>query len=129
MARANAPTEQDDALEALETPYCLVLTTVADEQQAQALAHRIIETRLGACVQIDHVHSVYRWDGQLCSEPECRLMIKTRRALFEALAQFIRANHSYKVPEIVQIALTAGSADYLHWIDEGTQSGGCPEQS
>ena len=121
MARPNVPMARDDAIEAPETPYCLVFTTVADEQQAQDLARRIVEARLGACVQIDHVHSVYRWGGQLCSEPECRLMIKTRRALFEALAQFIRANRSYEVPEIVQIALTAGSADYLRWIDEGTQ--------
>ena len=68
-----------------ETPYCLVLTTVPSEERAQTLAREIVEARLGACVQIDHIHSVYRWDGQLCSEPECRLMIKTRNARFEVL--------------------------------------------
>ncbi len=118
MPRETAATAQGDGA---DTPYCLVLTTVADEPQAQTLARQIVQARLGACVQIDHIHSVYRWDGQLCSELECRLMIKTRHALFEALAQFIRAHHTYEVPEIVQIPLTAGSTDYLRWVDAGTQ--------
>lgn len=107
-----------------ETPYCIVLTTVPDEQQAQTLAHQIVEARLGACVQIDRIQSVYRWNGQLCSEPEYRLMIKTRKALFDMLAQFIRAQHTYEVPEIVQIPVTAGSADYLRWVDDGTRPDG-----
>ncbi|TAM50082.1 MAG: divalent-cation tolerance protein CutA [Burkholderiaceae bacterium] len=126
MARANGTAAQGDALEAPETPCCLVLTTVADEQQALALARQIVQARLGACVQIDRIQSVYRWGGQVCSEPECRLMIKTRKAQFEALAQFIRAHHTYDVPEIVQIPVTAGFMDYLRWIDEGTQPGDSP---
>ena len=109
-----------------ETPYCLVLTTVPDKPQAQTLARAIVEARLGACVQIDQIHSVYLWDGQLCSEPECRLIIKTRNTRFEVLEHFIRAHHPYEVPEIVRIALTAGSADYLRWIDEGTRPGDGP---
>ena len=109
-----------------ETPYCIVLTTVSSEELAQALARQIVEARLGACVQIDSIQSIYRWEGQLCSEPECRLMIKTRNACFAALAQFIRARHTYEVPEIAQIAVTGGSTDYLRWIDEGTRSGDDP---
>ena len=103
-----------------ETPYCIVLTTMPDEAQADTLATRIVEAGLGACVQIQPVRSVYRWQGQLCREPECLLLIKTRQARFEALAQFIRAHHPYETPEIVQIPITAGSSDYLRWVDAGT---------
>lgn len=109
-----------------ETPYCIVLTTVSSEEQAQALARQIVEARLGACVQIDRIRSIYRWDHQLCSEPECRLMIKTRKDRFSALARFIRTHHAYEVPEIVQIPVGAGSTDYLQWVDEGTQAGDDP---
>ena len=104
-----------------ETPYCIVLTTMPDEAQGDTLATRIVEAGLGACVQIQPVRSVYRWQGQLCRAPECLLLIKTRRARFEALAQFIRAHHPYETPEIVQIPITAGSSDYLRWVDAGTQ--------
>lgn len=106
-----------------ENAYCLVLTTVSTAQQAETLARKIVEAGLGACVQIEAIRSVYRWQGALCDEPEQRLSIKTRRARFEALERFIRANHGYETPEIVQVPITAGSAAYLQWMDEATQGG------
>ena len=106
-----------------EPGYCLVLTTVSTVQQAEALARRIVEAGLGACVQIEAIRSIYRWQGVLCDEPEQRLSIKTRQACFKALESFIREHHSYETPEIVQIPITAGSTAYLQWIDEGSQGG------
>ena len=102
--------------------HCLVLTTTATEAQADALARQIVEARLGACVQIHALKSVYRWKGALCDQPEWQLCIKTRQALFEALAQFITARHTYETPEIMQIPITAGSAAYLRWLDDETQA-------
>ena len=102
--------------------HCIVLTTTASETQAETLARLIVEAKLGACVQIHPLKSVYRWKGALCAEPEWQLSIKTRQARFEALAQFITAHHPYETPEIVQIPITAGSAAYLRWLDDGTQA-------
>ena len=104
-----------------ETVYCVVLTTVPTAAQAESLARRIVEARLGACVQIESIQSLYRWQGTVCNEPEFRLSIKTRHAQFAALERFIRAHHSYETPEIVQIPITAGSAAYLQWLDDTTQ--------
>lgn len=102
--------------------HCLVLTSTATEAQADALARQIVEARLGACVQIHALKSVYRWKGALCDQAEWQLAIKTRQALFEALAQFITVRHAYETPEIVQIPITAGSAAYLRWLDDETQA-------
>jgi len=101
--------------------YCLVLTTTATAEEAQSLARGIVEARLGACVQIQPIQSIYRWQGRLCDETEFRLSVKTLRARYAALAHFIVAHHSYETPEIVQVPITAGSAAYLQWIAEGTQ--------
>ncbi len=101
--------------------YCIVLTATASPQQAEALARQIVQARLGACVQTQPIKSFYRWQGVLWAEPECRLAIKTRTDRFAALTQFIRAHHSYETPEIVQIPISAGSSDYLRWLDAGTQ--------
>lgn len=103
--------------------YCVVLTATATAEEAESLARGIIEAQLGACVQIQAIRSIYRWQGALCNESEFRLSIKTRQARFVALERFIRARHSYETPEIVQIPITAGSAAYLQWIDEETQGG------
>ncbi len=104
----------------LSTTYCVVTTTVADMDQASQLAREIVEADLGACVQIDSVRSVYRWEGRVCDQPECRLTIKTRSALYDALAKFIAERHPYQLPEIVGRDLSDGSAAYLRWIAEQT---------
>lgn len=101
--------------------YCIVLTTTASEAEADALARQIVEARLGACVQILPVKSIYRWKGGLCAESEWQLSIKTRQARFEALAQFITARHAYETPEIVRVPIADGSAAYLRWVDEETR--------
>ena len=43
--------------------------------------------------------------------------MKTPRRLFPQLAEFIKSQHSYDVPEITAIPLTMGSSAYLEWID------------
>jgi periplasmic divalent cation tolerance protein len=104
-----------------ETAYCLVLTTVSTAAQAESLARRIVEARLGACVQIDPLQSIYRWQGTVCNEPEYRLSIKTRHARLDELPRFIGEHHSYEPPEILQIPITAGSEKYLRWLGEETK--------
>ena len=99
-----------------ETPYCMVMTTIAGEALAEALARAIVQARLGACVQLQTIKSFYRWKNETRGEHECLLLIKTRKALYQPLEEFIRAHHSYETPEIVQLPITAGSADYLQWV-------------
>lgn len=107
-----------------ETPepalFCVVLTTLEGEAQAEALAQQIVQARLGACVQVHAIKSFYLWQGQARQEREYLLMIKTRSALYPQLQDFIRAHHSYETPEIVQLPITAGWPDYLAWIEAGT---------
>jgi len=99
---------------------CIVLTTVGTEDEAEQLADALVEARLAACVQIQRVRSVYVWQGETRREPEWLLMAKTRTGRFAELEAFIRERHSYEVPEIVQLPVTAGFADYLRWIGEST---------
>lgn len=103
-----------------QTVFCVVLTTVESEAQAEALAQQIVQARLGACVQVQGIKSFYIWQGQARQEREYLLTIKTRSALFPQLQEFIRAHHSYETPEIVQLPITAGGPDYLAWIETGT---------
>ena len=102
--------------------YCIVLTTTASEVEADALARWIVEARLGACVQILPVRSIYRWKGEVCAEPEWRLSIKTRQAVFQELARFITSHHAYETPEIMQVPITAGSDAYLRWLEDETKT-------
>jgi len=104
----------------MSDPVCIVMTTAGTEDEADRLAEAIVEARLAACVQIQRVRSVYRWQGEIRREPEWLLMAKTRTGCYAALEAFIRQRHSYDVPEIVQVPITAGSADYLQWLGQET---------
>jgi len=95
----------------------VVLTTVVDVEQGQRIARHLVDARLAACVQLHGpIRSVYRWQGELCDEPEWQLVIKTQRACFAAVEAAIRRLHSYENPEVVALPVEAASAAYLAWL-------------
>ena len=97
----------------------IVLTTTPNYEEADRMAHSIVENKLAACVQIlPKMTSVYFWEGKIQKEPELLLMIKTLEEKFDELSEFIRKNHSYDVPEIVAIESEKLSGDYLKWLTD-----------
>ena len=102
---------------------CMLMTAVDSEVAAHTLAQGLVEAQLAACVQVLPVKSFYVWRGQSRCDAEHLLLIKTRVALSPALETFIRAHHSYDVPELLLVPVTAGSAAYLQWLRAGTMGG------
>src|SRR5688500_4096129 len=97
----------------------VVFTTTSDLNEAERLAQSIVEKKLAACVQIlPQMTSVYFWEGKVQTESEHLLLIKTLEEKFDELSEFIRANHSYEVPEIVAIDVAKVSDGYLSWIHD-----------
>ena len=97
--------------------YCLVWVSAASEAEAVTLAQAVVELKLAACVSIMPITSIYSWKSEVCQEAEWQLVIKTKRACFDALAQKITALHSYEVPEVIATPVVAGSPAYLSWIE------------
>lgn len=102
---------------------CMLMTAVDSEAAAQTLAQGLVEAQLAACVQVLPVQSFYVWQGQSRRDAEYLLLVKTRVALAPALETFVRAHHSYDVPELLLVPVTAGSAAYLQWLRAGTMGG------
>lgn len=98
--------------------YCMVLTTCSSMEEARKIATTLIRDHLAACVQITGITSVYEWKGTVNTEPEHLLFIKARSDRYESIEKSIRDNHSYEVPEIVQVPIEKGALSYLRWIDE-----------
>ena len=95
------------------------MTTTPNADEANSLAKQIVEQKLAACVQIlPPMTSVYFWDGEVQTEFEHLLLIKTLEEKYEELERFINANHSYDVPEIVAVKSEAVSNGYLKWLAE-----------
>lgn len=104
----------------MDSGFVITLTTVESKERAEDLATRIVEGRLAACVQLQSVKSFYRWQNEVKRGDEHLLIIKTMADSFAKLSEFIAKNHGYKIPEIVQIPITGGLPEYLHWIEAST---------
>ncbi|MBA3010774.1 MAG: divalent-cation tolerance protein CutA [Proteobacteria bacterium] len=101
--------------------YCMVIVTCANETSARILAREVVENRLAACVQLNPITSIYRWKGKVHTEPEIRLVIKTKTVGYDDLEKFILARHGYELPQIIQIPFEKGLPAYLDWIDKTTE--------
>lgn len=99
----------------------VVTTTVDREDSARSLARACVEARLAACVQCVPIHSTYRWKGAVEEAGEFLLLAKTPASLAEPLMKFIRGRHSYELPEIVVLPVSAGLPEYLRWVREETR--------
>lgn len=93
-----------------------VFTTLDGLEAAQALATSVVEARLAACVHIEEVQSVFRWDGAVQNAPEYRLLIKSTHKAYDALAAHILAAHPYDQPALWALAIERGDKGFLDWI-------------
>jgi periplasmic divalent cation tolerance protein len=115
---------EETSMSARSGEFVMVLTTASSETEANAIARRLVEDRLAACVNVSApIRSVYRWKGEIAVDDERMLWIKTTSAGFEAVARAIRAQHSYENPEIVRLPIDGGSEAYLRWIRENVADG------
>ena len=97
----------------------VVLTTVASAEEGEAIARVLVEERLAACVNLVRgVRSFFFWEGRLQEDDEALLLVKTGRERYEELEARIRSLHSYSVPEILALAVEAGSPAYVKWVRE-----------
>ena len=109
------PKSKDDVL--------VVLTTVANLEEAKSLAHAVVEKGNAACVNIlPEIRSIYSWEGRICDDPEVLLVIKTNRRAFAALSNTIGELHSYDVPEIVALPTDAVDPRYAAWLSSAVQN-------
>jgi periplasmic divalent cation tolerance protein len=101
----------------------IVLTTAGSQEEAQRIAHHLVEGRLAACVNIvPQIASIYRWQGKIEEAHESLLVIKTTAAAFEDVRQAIAKLHSYDLPECICLTVEDGSASYLTWIGESVDA-------
>jgi periplasmic divalent cation tolerance protein len=97
----------------------LVMTSVGTEQQAVEISEELIARRLATCINIvPCLRSIYRWKGKVCEDTEYLLLIKTPEKLFDDVSSAIREFHSYELPEILAMPITAAEDNFHRWVLE-----------
>jgi len=99
-----------------DSSLLLVLTTLAADADAAALARTLVDEGLAACVNVlAPMTSIYRWKGTVTQDREQQIVIKTTRAALPALEARLDVLHPYELPELVVIPASA-SAAYAAWV-------------
>jgi periplasmic divalent cation tolerance protein len=101
----------------------IVLTTCPAQAVADQIAQTLVGEHLAACVnQIPGIRSIYMWKGQVQTDAEVQLVIKTTERGFESLKARLAALHPYELPELIGIPVCAGSEKYLAWVRDTVKS-------
>jgi periplasmic divalent cation tolerance protein len=104
------------------TGYIIVFCTISSLDKAKKISYELVNKKLAACVNIiNGLTSIYEWKGEVCTESECLMVIKTRKELFDKLKNVILSIHPYNVPEIVSFDISDGLEPYLNWIKQNTE--------
>ncbi len=101
--------------------YSIVTTTVDSQHAADAIIARVLDEKLAACVQEFPMISHYVWQGERRREAEILLQMKVKTSDWDVVCEAIKEAHPYETPQILRIAIDAGHAPYLAWIDDVTR--------
>ncbi|MEM2106710.1 MAG: divalent-cation tolerance protein CutA [Candidatus Bathyarchaeia archaeon] len=107
--------------ESIRNKPITVMVTCPDEETATKIARSLTVKRLAACVNITpKIKSIYRWEGKIEEADEHLLIIKSKRRLLKKIIEDVKANHPYKIPEVISLQIVGGSKDYIDWIIKET---------
>ncbi|MGC8998171.1 MAG: divalent-cation tolerance protein CutA [Candidatus Bathyarchaeia archaeon] len=102
----------------MEKEHIIVLVTTPNKEEAEKIAGSLLNERLIACANIiGPVHSLFWWQGKIDKAQEHLILMKTRKDLFNKLAEKVKALHSYQVPEIIATPIVNGFKPYMEWLE------------
>ena len=94
--------------------FRIVLCTCSNMGIAETVAKRLVAEFLAARVNIaPGLKSVYLRKGEVESDDELQLIIKTNESRYPALEATILEVHPYELPEIVRVPIETGISGYL----------------
>ena len=103
----------------MSTKYIMVFVTTSDKPQAEKIAQVLLTERLIACANIvGPVTSFFSWSGKIDCADEYLMVMKSRRDLFDKVADLVKSLHSYEVAEVLAVSIIGGSKAYLDWMAE-----------
>jgi periplasmic divalent cation tolerance protein len=100
---------------------CFAYVVTPHRDAAEQMARELLSKELIACANIlDGMTSIYRWEGEIRSDRETVLILKTRQALLSEVITTIKKMHPYDCPCVAAWPITAGNPEFLRWIETET---------
>ena len=100
----------------------LVYMTAPTKKEARAIAHALVASKLAACVNIfEEVEALYNWEGEVKTEKEFVMLVKTGMGLSKKITEFVKKEHSYECPCIMALHPSDGNKEFFKWITKITK--------
>jgi periplasmic divalent cation tolerance protein len=113
--RVSAQAREDNDVKPVE-----ITVTCVSAEECDTIAHAVVSDRLSACAQSWPIRSTYRWKGEIATDTEHLLVLKSVEHHFTAVCHIIRSLHSYDLPAIVMVPLLDTGPGYREWLAEST---------
>ncbi len=95
----------------------LVITTVADNENGRSLVKNLLDRKIIACGHVmPSGNSLYNWNGKLCDEEECTVVLKTSVWLGQMIRQEVQKLHKYEIPEVL-LMKAESTPEYAAWVE------------
>ena len=92
-----------------------------NEEEVKLTKIRLLKEKLVASLQVIISDSSWNYNGELESDKEYLVFMKTKESLINEVYEVIKEIHSYEVFEYAVFPLTSPSKDYLDWLDKETK--------
>ncbi len=100
--------------------YVMIEVAFNNEEEVNLTKEKLLKEKLVASLQVIVSDSAWNYKGELESDKEYLVFMKTKDSLINEVYKVIKEIHSYNVPEFAVFPLTSPSNDYLNWIEEET---------
>lgn len=101
--------------------YVMIEVAFNNEEEVNLTKEKLLKEKLVASLQVIVSDSAWNYKGELESDKEYLVFMKTKDSLINEVYKVIKEIHSYNVPEFAVFPLTSPSYDYLNWIEEETE--------
>lgn len=102
----------------MRSDLVIIQSTFEDYSEARECINSLLRLKFVACCQIDRIDSFYTWEGECVEAKEFRVSFKTDKEHIHKVVEYLVANHSYQIPQIIVIPTLECSLSYLNWCRE-----------
>lgn len=100
----------------MKNKIALYYVPFPSEQSANKMANYLLENKLAVCIQTFGVVSNYIWNKKKTKSKECVAVIKTNKKTKKSVYQYIKSNHPYEVPCIIEL-MGRVNTKYAGWMN------------
>lgn len=88
-----------------------------EESEVISFSEHLVRAKLAACIQHQRISSTYQWRGELMTDQEWRITMKTSQSKRAKLVDEVKAKHPYETPQLIWRSEEA-SDEYSLWVEK-----------